>query len=139
MRNQQDGMCFKCKHVNNVWSQQPCLECLRRRKRYGRYSMFEDTGQPNTHGRSGLITKTVRVTQDVEVTVDESKFDSDFIDEFFHTFFPFTDIDDHIVHIAQMRARGIFDIPDAFVEGYGLIQEMGIVAKVVEQGEEILD
>jgi len=85
-----------------------------------------------------MITKKVRVTQYIEVTVDESKMGDEFLDDFSKTFFPFADIDDHILHIAQLRARGIFDLKNAFVEGYGRIDKMGISASVVGQSEEIL-
>ncbi|GAB6043322.1 hypothetical protein [Endothiovibrio diazotrophicus] len=84
-----------------------------------------------------MITKTVEVTQVIEVTVDETKFTPEFLAEFSSYMFPFEDVDEHIKHLAQMHARGLADYPSTFIEGYGEAKDMGIKFKVVEQREEI--
>ena len=76
------------------------------------------------------MTKQVDVTITVEVTVDESKFDEDFLRYFREFFYNFYDIDDHIKHLAQLAARGL---DDTFIEGYGDITEMGIVLDIIDQ------
>ena len=73
------------------------------------------------------------VEQVIQVTLDETKFDDAFMEEFRAGFYPFEDIKEHAEHIAQLQARGIIDLelmPD-FVEGYGPSQDMGITAKTV--------
>jgi hypothetical protein len=72
------------------------------------------------------ITKTVRVTSTVKVTVDASKFDADFMAEFRRSMYPFRTLDEHIEHLGQMYARGIVTDFDNFIEGYGEIKDMGI-------------
>lgn len=78
---------------------------------------------------------TVAVTQSVVVELDEAKFDDAFMAEFRESFFPFSDIEDHAKHIAQLEARGLLD-PD-FTEGYGPLSDMGITAEVVDAYEEL--
>jgi hypothetical protein len=77
----------------------------------------------------------VNVIQVVEVEVDESKFTDEFLSEWQETFYPFTSVNDHILHIAQLEARSFLD---DFTEGYGKIEEFGISAKVVDQVEEFV-
>lgn len=69
--------------------------------------------------------KTVYVTMEVEVTVDESKFDEEFMKEFREGFYPIHTIDGHLEHLAQMHVRGLCD-DDTFIEGYGPAADMGI-------------
>lgn len=88
-----------------------------------------------------MITKTVNVTIEVEVTVDETKFTEEFLREFRETMYQFNDLDDHIKHLAQLSARGLCQLskydPGERVEGYGPIGDMGISAQVTEQDEEV--
>lgn len=70
-------------------------------------------------------TKTVYVTLEIEVTLDESKFTPEFEEEFNTTFFMTHSINDHYEHLAQMFARGVCD-NSSFIEGYGLPKDMGI-------------
>ena len=84
------------------------------------------------------MTKQVDVTITVEVTVDESKFDEDFLKSFREFFYDFYDIDDHIKHLAQITARGLIG-EDNFIVGYGNITEMGIDVDIIDQDEEIID
>lgn len=77
--------------------------------------------------------KTVIVTQIVEVKIDESKFDSEFMKEFREVFYDFS-INDHIRHLAQLHARGIAT-NYSFIEGYGEAEEMGIEFNILNQCE----
>jgi len=72
----------------------------------------------------------IEVTQMIEVTLDESKFDETFMAEFRESFFPFDTLEEHAKHIGQLQARGIIDASygDHFIEGYGPASEMGIKA-----------
>lgn len=74
----------------------------------------------------------IAVTQLVEVTLDESKFDDEFMAEFRGSFYPFHELERHAEHIAQMQARGVIDVEltPEFIEGYGPSQDMGIKARV---------
>ena len=74
-----------------------------------------------------MTKKTVRVTQEIWVQVDESKFTPDFLKEFRETMYNFPDINDHIEHLAQLKARGIITHKNQFVEGYGNLLDMGII------------
>jgi len=69
--------------------------------------------------------KTVLVTQSIKVTVDESKFDDTFMEEFRESFYPFTTINEHIEHLGQLYARGMAG-NTSFIEGYGPAKDMGI-------------
>lgn len=74
---------------------------------------------------------TVIVEQEVEVELDEAKFDEAFMREFREGFYPFFELNDHAEHIAQLQARGIIDAgchSGEFIEGYGPSKEMGIKA-----------
>lgn len=91
-----------------------------------------------TEGKDSLMTKTfeVEVTQTVRVTLDETKFDETFMQEFRDSFFSFDELEEHVGHIAQLHARGVVDLegrcPTDFVEGYGPANEMGIKAETID-------
>jgi len=71
-------------------------------------------------------TYTVETT--VTVTVDESKFTKEWMEDFNKTFHYKEDIDAHKEHLAEMFATGVIEgRPSEFVEGYGVLSEMGIV------------
>lgn len=75
---------------------------------------------------------TVIVEQQVEVELDEGKFDDAFMQEFREGFFPFDSLEEHAQHIAQLVARGVVELGwerADFIEGYGHAHEMGISAK----------
>lgn len=77
----------------------------------------------------------VRVTQWVEVELDETKFDEVFMAEFQESFFPYDRLEDHAEHLGQLYARGIAGASsDEFIEGYGPVKEMGI--RFAERGQE---
>lgn len=82
----------------------------------------------------------VEVSQIVEVELDDTKFDEAFMAEFRESFYPFMTLADHAEHIAQLQARGIYDleIVDQFVEGYGSSADMGFKARVTQTDMEIL-
>lgn len=84
-----------------------------------------------------MTKKTVVVQSVVSVTVDETKFTPEFMEDFRKSMFHFTDIDDHIEHLAQLYARGIHDSFSTFIEGYGPPKEMGIECKITDVSEEI--
>jgi hypothetical protein len=86
-----------------------------------------------------MLTQTVVVTQDVSVTVDETKFTEDFMQEFRESFFNFDSIDDHLEHLAQLYARGLVSDwdPEEFIEGYGPMKDMGIKFEIIDQSSEI--
>lgn len=76
----------------------------------------------------------VDVIQTVRVTLDETKFTPEFLNEFANSFYPFLDIEDHAEHIAQLRARGIIEIDHVgeFIEGYGPSDEFGMKTEITE-------
>jgi len=86
--------------------------------------------------QNNQITKNVEVRFIVEVTLDKLKFDEKFMKEFADQFYPFSNLDDHAEHIAQMKVRGILE--ESFTEGYGPLEEMGIRARVVDCEQEVL-
>ncbi|MCO5072063.1 MAG: hypothetical protein M9944_12735 [Rhizobiaceae bacterium] len=74
----------------------------------------------------------VQVTHLVEVTMDDEKFDADFMAEFTASFYPYDTLEEHAEHLGQMYARGIVgDRPNEFIEGYGPASEMGIAFRSV--------
>lgn len=68
----------------------------------------------------------VEVTRTIRVTLDETKFTEEFMDEFRQLIFPAFDTRDHAEHLASLYARGDIDYDGDFVEGYGVIRDMGI-------------
>lgn len=82
-----------------------------------------------------MQTRTVRVEQIVEVSIDDTKFTPDFMAEFRRTMYPFDSVDRHIEHLAQLYARGVAD-EFSFIEGYGPASELGIKFRQVSQDVE---
>lgn len=71
--------------------------------------------------------RVVTVTQLIEVDMDDSKFDANFMAEFVASFFPYDTLEEHARHLAQLYARGIATgFSDDFIEGYGPVADMGI-------------
>ena len=89
-----------------------------------------------------MITKEVTVTFGVQVTLDETKFTEEFLAEFRKDFYNFNSIDDHAMHLAQLAARGVYNLSTfdktEFVEGYGPIGEMGISVEILDQEQEMV-
>lgn len=82
-----------------------------------------------------MTKKKVEVRQTIEVTVDETKFDESFMEDFRRTMYPFQTLDEHIEHLAQLSARGIIFNEDSFIEGYGVAKDMGIKFCDLREGE----
>jgi len=74
----------------------------------------------------GRTVKTVRVTRLVDVKVDPSKFDEDFMAEFRASFYGLNTLNDHIEYLGRLFALGIVDEGSKFIEGYGDPKDMGI-------------
>lgn len=71
----------------------------------------------------------VEVIQIVRVTLDETKFGDDFMQEFRESICNFRSLGEHAEHLGQLYARGVADdiFPgQSFIEGYGEASEMGI-------------
>lgn len=84
-----------------------------------------------------MKTYRVEITQTIEVTLDEAKFDEAFMAEFRESFFDFDTLEEHAEHIAQLYARGLWEdsLGNRFIEGYGEAPDMGISAR--ERGFEV--
>lgn len=68
----------------------------------------------------------VEVIRTVSVTIDETKFTKEFLDEFSsYISSSIDDIPSHIEHLAWSFAAGRTD-DDQFIEGYGPAKEFGI-------------
>ncbi len=61
----------------------------------------------------------------VDLELDESKFDENFMESFKDYFYDFDSLNEHIEHLAQLYLRGIYD-NGSFIEGYGKADNMGI-------------
>lgn len=72
----------------------------------------------------------VLVTSEVEVEIDEAKFDEPMLASFRELFYPFHSIREHVEHLAQLCARGIDQ--NGFIEGYGKTAEAGIRFRLVD-------
>jgi hypothetical protein len=84
-----------------------------------------------------MKTHDVEVRHVVRVSVDETKFTPDFMREFRQNMYNFTSISDHVEHLAQLYARGLYD-EHSFIEGYGPAEDFGIRFKIVDASEEVL-
>ena len=76
-----------------------------------------------------METYRAKVVFDVEITLDETKFDESFLSEFREGFYQFDDVKEHVEHLAQLEARGLLE---DFTEGYGPIKDMGIKGKTLD-------
>lgn len=76
------------------------------------------------------MTQDIEVTIPVKVTVDESKFTPEFMEEFRKSFFPFEEIEEHLQHLAYLAATGYIPEWPSFIEGYGPSQDMGIKVEI---------
>lgn len=75
-----------------------------------------------------MTTKTVTVTMEVEVTVDETKFDPQFMCDFRKDMYPsFKTLDDHIMFLAKCAAQGM---NMRNLEGYGdAVADFGVTVE----------
>lgn len=76
------------------------------------------------------MTQDIDVTIPVKVTVDESKFTPEFMEEFRQYFYPFETVDEHMQHIAFLAATGMLGDLPRFIEGYGPSEKMGIKVEI---------
>ena len=72
-----------------------------------------------------MVNRSVIVRQCVSVTVDETKFDQEFMEYFSQHHYYFRNLDEHLEHLGELYARGIVD-NHSFIEGYGQASDMGI-------------
>lgn len=79
----------------------------------------------------------VTVTYLVEVEMDDSKFDTEFMNEFSENFFDIETLEGHAEHIADLAVREMLD--HQFTEGYGPLNIMGIKALVNLESSEVQD
>jgi len=79
--------------------------------------------------------RTIEVIQIINVSLNEDKFNNEFMNEFRRNFYEFNTIEDHRKHLAQLFARGLINESTDFIEGYGEIKTLGISFSVVHQEE----
>lgn len=84
-------------------------------------------------------TRSVGVSQIIQVTVDEDKFTPEFMKEFRKSFYPFLSINDHVEHLAQLYVRGAVHDFTAFIEGYGPPSDFGIKFSEGSVEAEVID
>lgn len=81
---------------------------------------------------------TLNVIRAVEVTVDETKFTEEFMEEYRESFSPFFYLKDHIEHLGWLfAARGVDDTD--FIEGYGPAEDFGIKFREIDDEVEFVD
>lgn len=88
-----------------------------------------------------MITRDIEVRQTVRVTVDETKFTPEFLAEFHGSFFRIDTVEEHLMHIAQLIARGVVEIGETqseFIEGYGRARDFGISGRAISCSEDIV-
>lgn len=79
----------------------------------------------------------IEVTQRIEVTIDETKFDAEFFEQFNESITDYgDDLNEHVRHLAVLYTRGFAD-DHMFIEGYGPAKEMGIKFNVIEEYDTI--
>lgn len=77
-----------------------------------------------------MQTKTIYVKFFVDVTLDEAKFDADFLEGYAESFGDSVrTLDDHFNRLAELECRGELT---GYVEGYGPLSDMGISAEVTD-------
>jgi hypothetical protein len=85
-----------------------------------------------------MTTKTVIVTQEVEVTVDETKFTPEFMEDFRDYQYDLSTLDEHMEYLGSLEARGQTEWGENFIEGYGPAEDMGISMRVTNIETEIV-
>ena len=71
---------------------------------------------------------TVNVTQKVKVTLDETKFTDEFMQEFRESFYSLNTIEDHASNLAYLYATDqiLNYLTEPFAEGYGELKDFGV-------------
>lgn len=82
------------------------------------------------------VRRQVEFRQVVSVEVDESKFTPEFMQQFRDDFYQFHTLDQHIVHLGTLKARGM---DGDFIEGYGKVEEFGIKFDHISDSARLLD
>ena len=72
------------------------------------------------------MTKTITVTQEITVTVDESRFTPEFMASYSKHFHECEAVENHMQYIAKCCALGIIASKGDFLEGYGKLDDFGI-------------
>lgn len=72
-----------------------------------------------------MTTKFFEVVQTVRIDYDESKFTPEFMKEFRGYLYSFHSVNDHLEHLAQLKARELIE-NSSDVEGYGVLSEFGV-------------
>jgi hypothetical protein len=85
-----------------------------------------------------MAKKTVVVTQEIEIEYDEARFSPEWMKNFREYMYPFQTVEDHLKHLAQLKARGFLECSDPWVEGYGHLPAMRITLKQIDQEEEVV-
>lgn len=82
-----------------------------------------------------MITK----TKEVQVTIDETKFDAEFFRQFDESmFYVGEDLDEHMQNLAEKYVNGDAQgWEDDFLEGYGPLKDMGVKFKELSSDTEI--
>lgn len=76
------------------------------------------------------MTQDIDVTIHVKVTVDESKFTPEWMEEYRKYFYEYYTVEEHMNHLAFLAATGQIAEWPQFIEGYGPSEEMGIKVKI---------
>lgn len=80
----------------------------------------------------------VEVTNCVEITLDETKFDAEFFRQFNESIHDFgNDLTEHARHLAVLYVRGVAD-NDEFIEGYGPAKDMGLKFHTIDEWDDLV-
>jgi hypothetical protein len=86
---------------------------------------------------SNIKTKRIEVIVVLDVTLDESKFTDEVMNDF-NDCIGKTDMAGHFKNLAFQEANGFIGF-DNFVEGYGDISDLGVEFREVSRDQEIID
>lgn len=86
-----------------------------------------------------MITREVEVTQIVRVTIDETKFTPEVLEDFRRLIDRSYDtLEDHIRYLAWLHSCRSID-ETSFIEGYGRAKDFGITFDVVHEEDRLLE
>lgn len=85
-----------------------------------------------------MITRDVEITRVVRVTVDETKFTPEFLEEFARFITNYDTVDEHITYLAGLHAAGVID-ESSFAEGYGKLEDFGVRFEIIADEDRILE
>lgn len=78
----------------------------------------------------------VKVTQTIEVILDDEKLNDEFNDAFSSCMWDVNSLEDHATHLAQLKARGVMGLSNN-AEMYGDLNDMNCSVKDLDCEEEI--